>query len=1022
MCGIIGVAGAWSGCDRARFAAARDIMVHRGPDDAGAWEAPGVMLGSRRLAIQDLSAAGHQPLVSSDGRRAITFNGEIYNFPALRKELARHVAFMSHTDTEVLLHGYRHWGFRGLLDRIDGQFAFAIWDADRRTLHAARDRAGKKPFFYMHEGRALYFASMQMALLEMLAKTPDVNPHGIDAYLVYQAVPSPLSIFQNVRQLPPAHALTFNADTSAIRVERYWSVSYRSKTAESETEVIEHVTQLARDGVRKRLISDRPVGVFLSGGVDSSIVTALAAEESSTPIEAVTLGFHEPRFDERKHARAVAAHVGVRLHEEILRPELVTKLPEIVWHYGQPLADVSIVPNYHLAEAARRWMVVALNGDGGDELFGGYARPLLERAVDPYRRAVPADVRRRIGEYAPLLGDGALRRLRLLAHAGSMSAADAFTYDRAFRLHRDAAYADVLRTQVDDWHPDVLYREAWMRGDGVDAADRALAGDFSTYLPDQLLAKADVASMAHGLEARSPLLDTALIEYAATIPSSMRFKALETKHILKRVAARLVPERVVYRRKQGFVMPASQWLRGELAPYARAALDNPVFFARGWVNPEFVRRILEQHLSGVRDWGEQIFTLLVLEIWARLVLDRTLQRDAPMEAFLSTPGKPARRQLRTLQVGMEWFPERPGGLNRVYFEFARHLPQAGVAVHGLVAGTAGVGADSDGRVTSFAPSSASVVRRLWSARKLGGAAIRGDRERMVVSHFALYAWPLLGSLDSRPLVIHFQGPWGLESAAEGRASISVMVKTAVERAVYRRGTSFIVLSSPFGKILMDRFGVPGERIHVIPGGVDVPRFAIADSRAACREKLGWPGDRKIVLAVRRLARRMGLDNLVAAVPKIVEQVPEALVLIAGTGDEAAPLARTIHKLGVADHVRLTGFISEPMLPLAYRAADLTVVPSLALEGFGLSVAESLAAGTPCLVTPIGGLPEAVQGLSPRLVLEGTNPAQIAAGISGALSGTLALPTADECLRYARTNFDWPVIAERVRSVYEAATR
>jgi asparagine synthase (glutamine-hydrolysing) len=1020
MCGIIGVAGQWSGCDAARFAAARDVMEHRGPDDAGIFETPGAMLGARRLAIQDLSAAGHQPFVSGDGRRSIAFNGEIYNFPELRRELARHLAFASHTDTEVVLQGYRHWGFRGLLDRIDGMFAFAIWDADRRTLFAARDRAGKKPFFYLHDGRAVYFSSMQMALLAMLPKTPEVSPHGIDAYLVYQAVPAPLSVFKNVRQLPPAHALTFNADEGTTRVERYWSVSYRSKTTESEEEVIEHVAQLARAGVRKRLISDRPVGVFLSGGVDSSIVTALAAEESATPIEAVTLGFHEPKFDERKYARAVAAHVGVRLHEEVLRPELVTKLPEIVWHYGQPLADVSIVPNYHLAEAARRWMVVALNGDGGDELFGGYARPLIERAVEPYRRAIPASVRRRIGELAPGLRGDRLRRLRLLAHAGSMSAADAFIYDRAFRPHRETAYADVLRAQVDDWHPDVLYREAWMRGDGADDADRALAGDFSTYLPDQLLAKADVASMAHGLEARSPLLDTALIEYAARIPSSMRFRTLETKHILKRVAARLVPEHVIYRRKQGFVMPASQWLRGELAPYARAALENPTFFARGWIAPAFVRRILEEHLSGTRDWGEQIFTLLVLEIWARLALDRTLERGAPMEALLSTPGKPPRRTLRTLQLGMEWFPERPGGLNRVYFELIRHLPEAGVAVHGLVAGTPNVADDSEGRVVAFAHSGASVMTRMLSARRQTSAAIGGDAGRLVVSHFALYAWPTLGALRERPFVVHFQGPWGLEGAAEGRTAITVAIKTAVERAVYRRATAFIVLSKPFGKILEERFGVASDRIHVIPGGVDAKRFAISESRAASRARLGWPADRKIVLAVRRLARRMGLDNLVAAIPKIVERVPNVLVLIAGTGEMATELTHRIRKLGVEDHVRLTGFIDERLLPQAYRAADLTVVPSVALEGFGLSVAESLAAGTPCLVTPVGGLPEAVEGLSKGLVLAGITPDQIAAGVGDALTGTLRLPGPEDCARFARENFDWSVIAERVRGVYEGA--
>jgi asparagine synthase (glutamine-hydrolysing) len=1020
MCGIIGKVGSVSSGDRLRLIAARDLMAHRGPDDAGLWEAPGVILGAQRLSIVDLSLAGHQPMKSADGRRCIVFNGEIYNHGELRRQLEPHFTFASHGDTEVILNGYRHWGFRGLLDRIDGMFAFGLWDADRRKLFAARDRAGKKPFFCYQDGRTFCFASVQTSLIGLLAKTPDIDPHAIDAYLVYQSVPAPLSVFRGVRQLPAAHALTFDGETGECEVERYWSVSYRAKTAESEPEIIEHVKSLARDGVRKRLVADVPVGIFLSGGVDSSIVATLAAQESNSAIEAVTLGFEEPQFDERHHARAVASHAGIRLHEELLHPELVADLPSIVWHYGQPVADVSIVPTYYLAAAARRWMCVALNGDGGDELFGGYSRPMLEWMVGPYRSAVPSEMRRRIGAVMDGVHVGGLRRLGLLAHAGATSAREAFTYDRAFRVERDAAYAGAFRASVDDWHPDALYRRAWELGDGTTDVDRALAGDFNTYLPDQLLTKADRSTMAHGLEARSPLLDTALIEYAAQIPNAIRFRHLETKYVLKRVAAQLVPEHAVYRRKRGFVMPASKWLRGELAPYARAALDNQTFFDRGWVRPDFVRRILEEHFTGAHDWGEHIFTLLVLEVWARLVLDRSLSRDSQMDAFLSKPQRPGRAPLRTLQFGMEWFPERPGGLNRVYYELTRHLPDVGVGVRGLVAGTAGVAASSEGRVEGFAPHMSGLISRIVSLVRQGRAAVLGDPERLVVSHFALYTYPVLGALGNRPLVIHFQGPWGLEGAAERQGGLSVLAKTLVERAVYRRATAFIVLSQPFGKILEDRFGVPRERIHIIPGGVDVNRFAIPDTRAECRARLGWPGDRKIILAVRRLTRRMGLDNLISAVPAIAERFPDALVLIAGRGAMAAELEDQIRRLGVSQHVRLVGFIDDALLPHAYRAADLSVVPSVALEGFGLIVAESLAAGTPALVTPVGGLPETVTGLSERLILRGSEPSDLAQGIVGALDGTLPLPSAAECLAFARKSFDWPVIAARVRGVYEAA--
>ncbi len=1022
MCGIIGVVQEGAQRSRERLVAARELMWQRGPDDAGVWAGEHACLGARRLSIIDRSNAGHQPMVSDDRRRVLVFNGEIYNFRELRRELEPEFPFRSNTDGEAILHGYRRWGLRGLLDRLDGMFAFALWDEDRRELFAARDRAGKKPFFFRHQGRTLLFASTVNALIDLMPGTPGLDPQAVDAFLVYQAVPAPRSIFKDVSELLPAHALVFSSDSGSCTIERYWDVSYATKTCESEAEVIDHVESLARDAVRKRLESDVPVGIFLSGGVDSSLVAGLAARESAKPIEAVTLGFDEPEFDERSYARATTERLGMRLHEETLRPALVADLPAIVWHYGQPVADVSIVPSHYLSQAARRWMTVALNGDGGDEVFGGYARPMFARYTAPYRRVVPHSAR---SAFAHLLGDrdsGPLRRLAMFARAGEGTAADAFTYDRAFRRFRTEAYPDSFMAELGDTSPDALYRAVWNRSDGVDDTDRTLYGDFSTYLPDQLLAKSDRASMAHSLEARSPLLDRALIEYAATIPTALRLKGFETKYVLKKVAERYVPRSVLYRRKKGFVMPASRWLRGELSPYVRAALDSRTFFDRGWVRPEFVRRILTEHFTGQRDWGEQLWTLLVLEVWSRLTLDRTLERDEQMDALLRKPERPRRAQLRTLQLGMEWFPEKPGGLNRVYYELVKQLPMANVEVHGLVAGTDRVAQTSGGIIQAFAPHSQSLLPRLLAVRRMGSALLNGDPKLLVVSHFALYTASVLDAIAGHPLVVHFHGPWGLEGGVERQSGVTVRIKTSVERAVYRRANAFIVLSRPFGRILERRFGVPPHKIHVIPGGVDVSRFAIRESRAECRAELDWPQDRPIVLAVRRLMRRMGLDDLVGAAALLRERVPNVLVLIAGNGPIRGELERRIASLGLADNVRLIGFLPDGLLPAAYRAANLTVVPTTSLEGFGLVVVESLAAGTPCLVTPVGGLPEAVAGLARALVLRSTGAEAIAEGLGDALTGVTPLPTARECVEFARRHFDWPVIAERVRLVYEEATR
>ena len=637
MCGILGVVGDTSALHPGALERARDVMLHRGPDQGGLWESPEARLGFRRLAILDLSPAGHQPMVSADGQVVLVFNGEIWNFGELRRELEERIPFRSRTDSEVLLNGYQVWGWQELLRRIDGMFAFVIWDTRTRTLHGARDRVGKKPLFYCHTGRALAFASTLNALGALLPDHRAIDAEAVDAYLTYQAVPAPMTVFERFRQLPPAHHFTFRADTGALEIARYWDVGYGSKLKADEAHILDELDALLRAAVRRRLISDVPLGAFLSGGVDSSLVVALMAQETGGQVEAVTMGFDDPAFDERPHARRVAERWGVRLHEHVLRADAVADLPEIIWHYGQPLADVSIVPTYYVARAAKEHVTVVLNGDGGDELFGGYARPVLARAAQHYRRLLPAGLRRAVGHGARRVaaqGRGPLRNLLMLAEAGARGAAEAFVYDRAFRPHRELAYAPAFYGTVRDRHPDALYRAAWTRADATDDVDRALYGDLTTYLPDQLLAKMDVSTMAHSVEARSPLLDKAVMEYAARIPTALRLSGYRTKHLLKRLAGRYVPHEVIYRRKQGFVMPAGAWLRGELAPFARAALTSRAFADRGWVDPAFALRMLGEHEAGARDWGQQLWTLFVLEVWARMALDGTMSRRDRLDALL----------------------------------------------------------------------------------------------------------------------------------------------------------------------------------------------------------------------------------------------------------------------------------------------------------------------------------------------------------------------------------------------------
>ena len=576
MSAIIGHIGPRARGLEARLQSARDDMAHRGLGDAGLWTDDHATLGARRSAILDRSPTCHAPMASADGRHVLVFDGAIYNHAELRAELARDVPFRSGGDAEVILEGFRVWGWDRLLDRLDGAFAFALWDTHERTLYAARDRMGEKPFFIARHDDGLSFASTLTALLRLRGGPAIVDPCALDAYLSTGAVPAPLAMFEGTMQLPPAHELRFSPDTGELRVSGYWELRFAPRDRVRERDALEALDAIVRRSVAQRLHDDVPTGTLLSGGADSCLVTAIASQESGRTLDAVTIGFHEARFDERPFTRLLAARHGVTLHEELLTPRVATDLPAIVWRYGQPLADVSIVSDYFAARAARRLVSVALVGDGADELFGPQARPRASRTAGFLRALLPSPMRR---------------------------ALDA-------RL-RDDSYHPRLRAALDGWHPDALDR---------DRSSQAVARD--------------VSAMAHALEARSPFLGREVLEYVATLPASLRFRRWTSKYLVERLAERYVPRETLHRHRPALAMPASEWLRGDLTPFARATLDSACFLDRGWLRPDAVRRLLAEHASGARDWGQQLWTLMILEIWARLALDGSLAPNDPLDVHV----------------------------------------------------------------------------------------------------------------------------------------------------------------------------------------------------------------------------------------------------------------------------------------------------------------------------------------------------------------------------------------------------
>jgi asparagine synthase (glutamine-hydrolysing) len=615
-----------------------DLIAHRGPDGSGVWTRGHAGLGHRRLAIIDLSEAGAQPMSTSDGQIWLTFNGEIYNFLELRSELeARGHRFQSHTDSEVILYAYREYGVE-CISRLRGMFAFAIWDEPRRRLLVARDRLGKKPLFYTTDSDGLAFASEPKAFLADPSFVPAPNAQALSAYLTYQYVPAPMSAFAGVHKLPPAHYLV--VEDGRVTVQRYWKLSYATKRNLTEGEAVEELRSRLREAVRIRLVSDVPLGAFLSGGIDSGAIVALMSELGAAPVRTFSIGFKEKEYDELEYARLVAKRYETRHEEFVVRPNALEILPRLVWHYNEPFADSSAIPTFLLSELTRRYVTVALNGDAGDENFAGYERyranvlagrfdeipPVLRRPLDLVARMVPASgtsksVMSRGKRFLEALGEGRERRyVRWMSHFQPL-------------LKSELCRAEFQEVAGGD-ASDILLR-SYAKSDAPDFVDATLDVDVNNYLPDDLLVKVDIATMAHGLEGRSPLLDHPLMEFAASLPSGLKMNGAIKKYILKEAVKPLLPKEIIERPKMGFGVPLDHWFRHELKDLAYDVLLSGSLRQRGYFHEHVVRRLLDEHTRGVRSWHYQLWNLLMFESWHRMFIDA---RPTSCPASVGSPG------------------------------------------------------------------------------------------------------------------------------------------------------------------------------------------------------------------------------------------------------------------------------------------------------------------------------------------------------------------------------------------------
>ena len=626
-----------------------EVLTHRGPDDEGmVFTKDGkffevtkthplpsnengfqVGLGHRRLSIIDLSSAAHQPMCNEDATVWIVFNGEIYNFQELRVELERkgHL-FKSRSDTEVILHGYEEWGV-DCLHRFRGMFAFALWDSRQRQLFMARDRLGKKPLVYFHQRSHFAFASEIKALLQVPEIERKVNATAIHHYLTYQYVPSPDTIFEGIKKLPPAHYLLYDHEGN-IRIERYWKLHYNSSHHRVDLqELRDQIRMKLEESVKLRLISDVPLGAFLSGGVDSSLIVGIMAKLSEKPVQTFSIGFKEKNYDELMYAKMVSERFGTDHHEFIVKPDAIEILPKLVWHYNEPFADSSAIPTYYVAKMTKDYVKVVLTGDAGDENFAGYNRYLRGKWVALFSK-IPERMRQtllpRFLRTIAQLHWKEMKFNRLANYIESISSNQARNYAEQVKIFNAGEKGDLYSpefVQAMSGTDSVEYLlRKYEEAETNNLIEQLLHLDINTYLPEDLLVKMDIATMANSLEARVPFLDHQFMEFVAGIPSQLKLKGSKTKFILKTAFKNFLPDPIFKRKKMGFGVPISRWFRNELKDYIYEILLDSRTLNRGYFKREGIERLLDDHIGLRYDHSGKIWALLFLEIWFRVFMDR----------------------------------------------------------------------------------------------------------------------------------------------------------------------------------------------------------------------------------------------------------------------------------------------------------------------------------------------------------------------------------------------------------------
>ena len=945
-------------------------LLHRGPEEEGSYfrrlEAPflSVGLGHRRLKIIDLSQNAHQPLSNETGKIQVVFNGEIYNYRALRKELIeKGHPFRSQSDTEVLVHLYEEEG-PDFVRHLDGMFAFALWDEEKRRLLLARDPMGKKPLFYTETEQGLVFASELKAILEDPSFKRDIDPQAIDDYLSLGYVPAPGAVFKNVQKLLPGHLLIY--ESGHVAAVPYWNLEAKQKADLSQEKAKEKLVALLEEATRKRLVSDVPLGVFLSGGIDSSAVVAMMRRLlPQEKIRTFSIGFEEFGYDERPFARLVSEKFKTEHREFLVKPDLLEVLPKMVWHLDEPFADSSALATFYLADRTRQEVTVALNGDGGDELFGGYERYVALQLSDWIRKRHLALPARWISSLAGRI-DGQAERSRFpqrLKRFGlSLSKETGERYLDWVGLlkkeERDSLYIPLFRERISLDHSLLYLKENYRHFPANGATQTTPLIDMLTYLPNDLLVKADRMTMAHALEGRSPFLDRDLVAFAASLPFSYKVRGLTTKYLLKEALRPFLPDEILRRRKQGFGVPVGLWFRGELRETLQETL-GPRFLERGLFRKEAIGSLIQRHLCGKEDGGQRLWALFMLELWYRRFVDGEVERRSRKAIGRLRSGNPMKvmRIITRFNIGG---PAIHAAL------LNEGLEKEGIQ-NVLVTGRLGKGEGDMSYLLSEKGASQIVLpelRRdihplldlvcLWKLFR----TMRRERPDIVHTHMAKAG--TLGRLAALfagvPIKIHtFHG-----HVFEGYfPSMTTRFFLKVERFLAKRSQGLIAVSDHVRDEICQRYHIDlKDRVRTIPVGLDLdPFLQVNDKRGRLQDELHVSSSIRLIGIVGRLVPIKNHPFFLDIAEMLVKRYRDLHFVIVGSGEEEPFLRNLVRQKGLSSFVAFLGWRRD--LADIYADLDLVVLTSRN-EGTPVSLIEAMASGKAIVAARVGGVPDVVQ--------------------------------------------------------------